>query len=186
MTQYFCGNPICKKTIVSESVDWPLRCGHCNQQCYPEDFQPASSSSGGSSILTQDDGFRLPGAILMIRGPSGTLVPFRSSTRGAARGAATGGRRPDVARAEPSADASLDRLLALVESGESAPEPAGPRKTPGKRPSKSERPDTTGPSRDAGTTTLAAGSSSTRGRALVFGGVALALAAIVFLLSRLF
>ncbi len=79
MVEYFCGNPICKRTITTESTDWPLRCDHCNQQCYPENFQAAGSSSGNSSLLTQDDGFRLPGTLLMVRGPTGTLIPFRYS-----------------------------------------------------------------------------------------------------------
>lgn len=75
MPSYRCGNPICKGPIESDCTDWPLRCGRCNQQCYPENVHP--DGPGGSSIRTQDGAFGLPTTVLMIEGPSGSLVPFR-------------------------------------------------------------------------------------------------------------
>lgn len=81
MALYFCGNPICKGRIESDSVTWPLRCEKCNQQCYPENCQPGGLPDGGTSIRTRDHAFALPTAVLMVEGPRGLLVPFHYSPR---------------------------------------------------------------------------------------------------------
>lgn len=79
MALYYCGNPICKGRINSDSVSWPLRCEKCNQQCYPENCQPGGMPDGGTHIRTRDHAFALPTTVLMVEGPRGMLVPFRCS-----------------------------------------------------------------------------------------------------------
>src|SRR5262245_54357670 len=97
MAQYYCGNPICKAPIVSDSTVWPLRCERCNQQCYPENCMPGGVTGEGSYIHTKDGVFGLPTAVLMVAGPGGQLVPFRHAPGPAKLHKREEQRRPDKA-----------------------------------------------------------------------------------------
>ncbi|MEP7119564.1 MAG: hypothetical protein ABJE95_01595 [Byssovorax sp.] len=96
MKQYYCGNPICKGSITSDSVDWPLRCEKCNQQCYPENRRPGGRSEDGSYTRTKDSAFALPTAILLAEGPDGGRVPFRDHPVSTPSSTRTAQRRPDT------------------------------------------------------------------------------------------
>ena len=107
--QLYCGDPICKKPVEvtkNDPAPWPIRCGSCGIALYPSDVLEQSQGSEleprRGQLMTEHRGSRVAITSEQLLSSSGQTAKRKS--------------------------ADVDRLLAMVDTGQSPPS-ASPRRT---------------------------------------------------------